>query len=90
MGEDSGELLKPFVGERYGAVQDGAKIGQVEPSGLGIFAKHDNDAWDEEEVTDLVFEDALEHTREAELGHDYDRAAAIQQEQQVVEYSIYV
>jgi len=76
--------------ERCGTVQDGAKTGQVELSGLGTFAKHERDGWDEEEVADLVLGDALEHTREAELGHDYDRAAVVQPEEQVVGYSIYI
>ena len=86
--EESGELLEPFGGERSGAAQDGTETGEVELPGLGTLAEHDSDRWDEEEVADLVFDDALEHTREAELGHDYDRATTVQLEEQVVEHSV--
>ena len=81
-------MLEPFVGERSGAAQDGAKTGEVRLPGLGALAEHDSDRWDEEEVANLVFDDALEHTREAELRHDHDRTAAVQLEEQAVEHSV--
>jgi hypothetical protein len=86
--EKSGELLEPFGGERSGTAQDGAKAGEIELPRLGTLAEHDSDRWDEEEVADLVSDDALEHTREAEFGHDHDRTAAVQLEEQVVEHSV--
>ena len=88
MREESGELLEPFGGERSGTAQDGTETGEVELPGLGTLAEHDSDGWDEEEVANLVFDDALEHTREAEFGHDHDRATAVQLEEQVVEHSV--
>ena len=88
MREESSELLEPFVRERSSTAQDGAKTREVGLPGLGTLAEHDSDGWDKEEVADLVFDDALEHTREAELGHNHDRAAAIQLEEQIVEHSV--
>ena len=70
--EESGELLESFVGERSGAAHDGAKAGEVDLFGFGALAKHDCNRWDEEEVANLVFDDALKHTSEAKLGHDYN------------------
>jgi hypothetical protein len=86
--EESGELLESFGGERSGTAQDSAKTREVELPGLGTLAEHDGDGWDEGEVADLAFDDALEHTCEAELEHDHDRAAAVQLEEQVVEHSV--
>jgi len=75
--EESGELLKSFGGERSGTAQDGTKTGEVELPGLWTLAEHDGNRWDEEKVADLVFDDALEHSSEAELWHDHDGAAAV-------------
>ena len=86
--KQSGELLEPLVRERSSAAQDGAKTGEVRLPGLGALTEHDSDRWDEEEVVNLVFDDTLEHTREAELRHDHDRTAAVQPEEQVVEHSL--
>ena len=68
--------------ERSGTAQDGAKTGLL---GLGALAEYDSDGWDEEKVADLVFDDTLEHSREAELRHDHDGTAAMQLEEQAVE-----
>ena len=84
--EESGELLESFVGKRGGTAQGDAKTGEVELLGLGALGEHDSDGWDE--VADFVFDDTLEHTREAELRHDHDRTAAVQPEEQVVEHSL--
>ena len=86
--EESGELFESFGREWSGTAQDGAKTREIEFPGLGALAEHDGDGWDEEEVADLVFDDALEHSREAELGHDHDGAPAVQLEEQVVEHSV--
>jgi len=86
--KEGSELLESFCGERSSTAQDGAKAGEVELPGLGTLTEHDGDRWNEEEVVDLVLDDALEHSREAELWHDHDRAAAVQLEEQVVEHSV--
>ena len=86
--EEGGELFESFGRERSGAAQDGAKTREVELPGLRTLAEHNDNGWDEEQVADLVFDDALEHSREAELGHDHDRAAAVQLEEQVVEHPV--
>ena len=83
--EESGELLESFVGKRGGTAQGDAKTGEVELLGLGALGEHDSDGWDE--VADFVFDDTLEHTREAELRHDHGRTAAVQLEEQVIVHS---
>ena len=70
-------MFESFAGERSGTAYDGAKTREVELPRFGALAEHDDDWWDEEEVADLVFDDAPKHTSEAELGHDYKRAAAV-------------
>ena len=86
--EESRELLESFVGERSGTAHDYAKTGKVEFPSFVALAEHDSNWWDKEEVGDLVFDNALEYGREAELGHDYKRAAAVQLEEEVVEHSV--
>lgn len=88
MREESGELFESFVGKRCGAAQDGTKTREVDLPSFWTLTEHNSDGWDEEKVADLVFDDALEHTREAELGYDHDRAAAVQLEERVVEHSV--
>ena len=69
--EESSELLESFIGERSGAAHDGAKTGEVELLNFGALAEHDNNRWNDEEIANLVFGDALKHTSEAEPGHDH-------------------
>lgn len=74
-------MLESFTGERGSTAHDGTKTGEVALPGFRTLAEQEGDGWDEEEVADLVFDDAPKHTSEAKLGHDYKCAAAVQLEE---------